>query len=93
METNERGTAMDEQVARQLTRQLKIINFWITFFGTIIVVTLLVLGFFIFKMVLFVRSTEEKIIKIQTQTTQTLNVKDDLCGKSLLSGSSYCKNQ
>lgn len=84
---------MDEQVARQLTRQLKIINFWITFFGTIIVVTLLVLGFFIFKMVLFVRSTEEKIIKIQTQTTQTLNVKDDLCGKSLLSGSSYCKNQ
>jgi len=84
---------MDEQVARQLTRQLKIINFWITFFGTIIVVTLLVLGFFIFKMVLFARSTEEKITKIQTQTTQTLNVKDDLCGNSLLSGSSYCKNQ
>jgi hypothetical protein len=45
---------MDEQVARQLTRQLKIINFWITFFGTIIVVTLLILGFFIFKMVMFV---------------------------------------
>ena len=84
---------MDEQVARQLTRQLKIINFWITFFGMIIVVTLLVLGFFIFKMVLFARSTEEKITKIQTQTTQTLNVKDDLCGNSLLSGSSYCKNQ
>jgi uncharacterized membrane protein YciS (DUF1049 family) len=84
---------MDEQVVRQLTRQLKIINFWITFFGTIIVVTLLVLGFFIFKMVLFVHSTEEKINKIQTQTTQTLNVKDDLCGNSLLSGSSYCKNQ
>jgi uncharacterized membrane protein YciS (DUF1049 family) len=84
---------MDEQVARQLTRQLKIINFWITFFGTIIVVTLLVLGFFILKMVLFVHSTEEKINKNQTQTTQTLNVKDDLCGNSLLSGSSYCKNQ
>lgn len=84
---------MDEQVARQLTRQLKVINFWITFFGTIIVVTLLILGFFIFKMVMFVRSTEEKITKIQTQTSQTLNVKDDICNNKLLSGSSYCKEQ
>ncbi len=84
---------MDEQVARQLTRQLKIINFWITFFGTIIVVTLLILGFFIFKMVMFVRSTEEKITKIQTQTSQTLNVKNDICNNKLLSGSSYCKEQ
>lgn len=84
---------MDEQVARQLTRQLKVINFWITFFGTIIVVTLLILGFFIFKMVMFVRSTEEKITKIQTQTSQTLNVKNDICNNKLLSGSSYCKEQ
>jgi|JI102314A2RNA_FD_contig_31_3747685_length_383_multi_1_in_0_out_0_1 uncharacterized membrane protein YciS (DUF1049 family) len=84
---------MDEQVARQLTRQLKVINFWITFFGTIIVVTLLILGFFIFKMVMFVRSTEEKITKIQTQTSQTLNVKNDICNNKLLSGSSYCKQQ
>lgn len=84
---------MDEQVAKQLTRQLKIINFWITFFGTIIVVTLIVVGFFIFKMVMFVRSTEQKITNIQSQTSQTLNVKDDICGNSLFAGSSYCKEQ
>jgi len=83
---------MDEQVARQLTRQLKIINFWITFFGSIIVITLLIMGFFIFKMVTFVRSTEQKITNFQTQTSETLNVKDDVCKSGLLSGSTYCKN-
>lgn len=84
---------MDEQLQRQLVRQLKIMNFWITFFGTIILVSLLVMGFLIFKMVTFVRSTEQKITNFQTKTTETLNVKDDLCRNNLLKGSAYCKNQ
>ena len=83
---------MDDVVARQLVRQLKIMNFWITLFGTVIVVTLLVLGVLVFKIVTFVHSTEQKVSDLQRKTTQTLNVKDDLCKNSVLSSSGYCKD-
>lgn len=83
---------MDDVVARQLVRQLKIMNFWITLFGTVIVVTLLVLGVLVFKIVTFVHSTEQKVSDLQRKTTQTLNVKDDLCKNSLLNSSGYCKD-
>ena len=48
---------MDEVLVRQLVRQLKIINFWITLFGTVIVVALIVLGILVFKVATFVRTT------------------------------------
>lgn len=83
---------MDEQLQRQLVRQLKIMNFWITFFGTIILVSLLIMGFLVFKIVTFVRSTEQKVTQFQTKTSETLNVKDDLCRNGLLRGSAYCKS-
>ena len=84
---------MDELTAKQLVRQLKIINFWITFFGVTFLIAFAVLGVLIFKVVTFVRSTEQKITDFQTKTSQTLNVKDDLCKSGPLSGTSYCKNQ
>lgn len=83
----------DEQLQKQLIKQLKIINFWITFFGTIVVVSLLIVGVLLFKMISFVRSTEQKITDFQTKTSQTLNVKDDICRNNLLKDSSYCKVQ
>lgn len=82
---------MNEQLTRQLVRQLKIINFWITLFGSIIVISLLVLGYLVFKVVTFVRNTEQRVSDLQQKTSQTLNVKDDLCKNSLLKGSGYCK--
>lgn len=82
---------VNEELTRQLVRQLKIINFWITLFGSLIVITLLFLGFFIFKVVTYVQNTEQKVTELHDKTTQTLNVKDDLCKNSLLSGSGYCK--
>ena len=83
---------MNEALMRQLVRQLKIINFWITLFGSLIIITLLLLGFMIFKVVTYLQNTEQKVTELRDKTTQTLNVKDDLCKNSLLSGSGYCKN-
>lgn len=82
---------MEEVVAKQLTRQLKIINFWISLFGSIIVIVLLILGFLVFKMVTFVQSTEQKVTDLRNKTAQTLNVKDDICKNSILGSSGYCK--
>ena len=83
---------IDDKLARELTRQLKIINFWISLFGSIIVITLLILGLLIFKVVTYVESTEQKVSDLRQKTVNTLNVKDDLCKNSVLSGSGYCKN-
>lgn len=82
---------MDEHLQRQLVKQLKIINFWITFFGTLFIVAFLILGVLIFKVVTFMRSTEQKITDFQSKTSQTLNVKDDLCKSGVLKNTSYCK--
>ncbi|MDQ5963379.1 MAG: hypothetical protein QG629_461 [Patescibacteria group bacterium] len=82
---------MDERVAKQLARQLKIMNFWITFFGTIIVILMLTIGFFVYKTVVFVRTTQEQIVQIQTKAADTLNIKDDVCKNALLSTTEYCK--
>ena len=82
---------MDEVLVRQLVRQLKIINLWITLFGTVIVVALIVLGILVFKVATFVRTTEQKVSDLQQNTVNTLNVKDDICKNSVLSGSGYCK--
>lgn len=84
---------MDELTAKQLVRQLKIINFWITFFGVSFLIAFAILGILIFKAVTFMRSTEQKITDFQFKTSQTLNVKDDLCKSGPLSDTSYCKNQ
>ena len=65
---------MDEVLVRQLVRQLKIINFWITLFGTVIVVALIVLGILVFKVATFVRTTEQKVSDLQQKTVNTLNV-------------------
>ncbi|QQS69028.1 hypothetical protein IPP75_03845 [Candidatus Saccharibacteria bacterium] len=83
---------IDDKLARELTRQLKIINFWISLFGSIIVITLLMLGLLVFKVVTYVQSTEQKVSDLRQKTVNTLNVKDDLCKNSVLSGSGYCKN-
>ena len=84
---------MNEELTRQLVRQLKVINFWITLFGSLIVATLLVLGFLVFRVFTFVHSTEQKVTDLRNKTTQTLNVKDDLCKNNVLSGTNYCKTQ
>ena len=83
---------VNEELTRQLVRQLKIINFWITLFGSLIVMTLLVLGFLVFKVFTFVHSTEQKVTDLRNKTTQTLHVKDDLCKNSVLGNTGYCKN-
>jgi len=77
---------MDELVVKQLTRQLKIMNFWISIFGSLILATLLVLGFLLFKVVSFVNDTNEKIDSISQQTKETLDFKTRFCSSDAIGG-------
>ena len=77
---------MDEVLIRQLTRQLKLLNFWITLFGTLVLITLLIIGFFIFKLVSFTHHTADKVDNLQNKVTQSLNVKQKVCDTKTVGG-------
>lgn len=70
---------MNEQLQRQLIRQLKLLNFWITTFGTLFLVALAILGYFLFQTVMFMRDTGQKIENFQAQTRDSLDVKKQAC--------------
>lgn len=87
---------MDEILLRQLVRQLKILNVWITVFGSLVLIVLIILGVLIFKMVMFVHATEQRLADIQTKTAQTLDVQSKICKSDTLSSllnksTDYCK--
>ena len=71
---------MNEQLEKQLIRQLKILNFWITTFGVLLLITLGIIGFFLFQAVSFVRSTNDSIQQFKQTTTEKLDVKASIYG-------------
>jgi len=77
---------MDELLLRQLIRQLKIMNIWISVFGSLILVVLVVLGILVFKVVTFVNDTNQKIETISTQTKESLDFKSKVCDTNSIGG-------
>jgi hypothetical protein len=87
---------MDEALLKQLVRQMKILNLWISVFGTLILTALIICIYFVFKVVTFVQDTSNKLNSIQENTQNTLNVQKQLCGSDAIGGflnnrSDYCK--
>ena len=56
---------MNEELQKQLIRQLKLLNFWITIFGTLILIALLITGFMVYKVVSFTNSTRNEIRELK----------------------------
>ncbi len=87
---------MDEVLLKQLVRQLKIMNFWISIYGALILVVLAVMGYLVFRVVTFVNDTNKKIDNLTTQTKETLDFKSKVCksdsiGELLTSRTEVCK--
>lgn len=81
---------MDDQLARRLLRQIKVLNFLIIFFAIIFLVTFAVAGVFAYQAVQEVRDAKQTLNSVQEQTKDTLNVQDELCGSG---ASSLLKSQ
>ena len=85
---------MDEKLQKQLIRQLKLLNFWITLFGSLLLIGLLIVGFFLFQVVSAVQQTADRIKALQDETTQRLDVQAQLCeGTSFLAQTPFCKDE
>ena len=87
---------MDEALLRQIVRQLKFLNFWIAFFGVIIIVTLAITGIVLYKIVTLANNSVKKFDSFQQQTSKSLDVKQQLCSDNSLSSllhsqTSFCK--
>lgn len=66
---------MDENVVKQLTRQIKLMNFLITFFGVIMLIGFAVIGFFLFQVINFAQDTRDKFETSQQQ----FNAQQQIC--------------
>lgn len=66
---------MDDKLARQLIRQLKLLNFWITLFGVITLIALAVIGFFMYQTYRTIDDARQKI----DNTRQQLDVQQQIC--------------
>jgi cell division protein FtsX len=73
---------MDERLQRQLVRQLRILNVWMTFLSLMVIATLVIMGYVAFKVVTFVHDTTQKIDNVQTQVKSNLDFKQKLCSSN-----------
>ena len=71
---------MDEKLQKQLIRQLKILNFWITTLGVLLLGGLVAVAFLLFQVVSAIQTTTERLQSIQQKTSEQLDVKKQLCG-------------
>lgn len=89
---------MEDQTARQLTRQLKLLNFWITLFGTIIIIAFITIIVLLYQVYSFTQNTSRRIDDIQESTRNTLDFRSKVCETDRLGGllqdrSEICRNE
>jgi hypothetical protein len=73
---------MNEQLTKQLIRQLKILNIWLAVFGVTMIIGFIVLGLLIFKIVTFMQDASDKINNLEQRTQKVLNTQKELCDSS-----------
>ncbi|HSH17985.1 MAG TPA: hypothetical protein VK978_01240 [Candidatus Saccharimonadales bacterium] len=88
---------MDDVLLKQLIRQLKILNIWITIVGGLILVSVIVIAILLFKVFTFVADTKNSVTSLQQKTEDSLNVKKQICendsfGSFLNNKSEICTN-
>ncbi len=85
----------NEVLLKQLVRQVKILNFWVSLFGVLFLATLAITGFLMFEAVSYIRTSTQKITDFQTKTSQTLDVQNQACNnnslKAYLQKAGYCQ--
>lgn len=70
---------MNDQLLKQLVRQMKILNFWVSIFGGLFLIALFIVAFLIWQMVSFAHQTNQKIDWLKNSAADSLNVKKQTC--------------
>lgn len=83
---------MNEELTKQLVRQLKILNFWIATFGVLMLVSLGIIGFLLFQVITFVRESSQNVTNSIESAQQRLDLKQQAC-EGTDSFSKFLRNQ
>lgn len=75
---------MDEKLARKLSRQLRLLNIMVSFFGIITLAGLALLGFALWQMIIFAQDIGNRVESFQTQTTEQFDVRSQACDDASL---------
>lgn len=78
-EDNKTTVIINEEVGRQLVKQLKRLNFWITTFGVFFLLVLGVVIFLLVQVFLFMKDTGDRLQPFQDSTASKLDVKTQVC--------------
>jgi hypothetical protein len=70
---------MDEALVRKLSRQVKVLNFFLVFFSLIFLAVLAVTGLVAYQALQEVRDAKHTLDSLQQDASTNLNVKNDLC--------------
>lgn len=87
---------MNEELERKLLRQLRISNIFMGIIALFILVMFAVTAFLVWTVVTFTNDIRNKVENIQTQTENTLDVRQQLCGQSGVSqllSQGFCAEQ
>ncbi len=89
---------MDEALARQLLRQMKIIKRLLTFFTLLFIASLIAGGIVLYKVVTFVNQTSKQINDFQQAAGQNVDLKGQLCNNPSITAylpdkSTLCQQQ
>ena len=77
---------MDEQLLKSVSRQLRAIKIMLGLFFVVLLLMFVVLGFMAYKVIVFTHDVNTKITNFENTTSQSFNIKNQLCGnKSLIS--------
>jgi hypothetical protein len=87
---------MDEDLQRQILQQLKVIKFWLSFFGLLLIATLAIMGYLAFRVLAFMHDTTNRIESFQRTAQENLNFRDKVCSDTTASriiknNTSICK--
>lgn len=86
---------MDQELSRQLVRQLKILNRWVTFFGLVFLVAMVIAGILLFRLVAFMQDASVRLSQAQQQVQESTNLKKQLCDSpdagTFLKNTSLCQ--
>jgi cell division protein FtsL len=75
---------MDEALANQLSRQIKILNRWLKFLVLLFLVWFIVLGALVFKVASYAHTANNKINKLEQKATQGVNAQQKLCSSQAI---------
>ena len=75
---------MNEELTKQLIRQLKYLNRWLAVFGVTMIIGFIVIGILVFKLVAFMQDASDKITNLEQKTQKAVNAQQELCNSDAI---------